>query len=150
MPFQTYFRFCICLQTQILMLLLPVIIWLYTSTCTWALAIICPTLWENYNIVSVGRASAFPSERCWCTRSRPSSPVLTTAKFKKPHYDHKATGVKRKAKRIEKKKKIQVSDGISESPNLWTCRRKRNHVLIKPLESGLLIWESQNKFLTYI
>ena len=53
----------------------------------------------------VGRASAFPSERCWCTRSRPSSPVLTTAKFKKPHYDHKATGVKRKAKRIEKKKK---------------------------------------------
>ena len=98
----------------------------------------------------VGRASAFPSERCWCTRSRPSSPVLTTAKFKKPHYDHKATGVKRKAKRIEKKKKIQVSDGISESPNLWTCRRKRNHVLIKPLESGLLIWESQNKFLTYI
>ena len=98
----------------------------------------------------VGRASAFPDERCRCTRPCPSSPALTTAKLKKPHYDHKATEVKRKAKRIEKKKKIQVSDGISESPNLWTCTRKRNHVLIKPLESGLLIRESQNKFLTDI
>lgn len=96
----------------------------------------------------MGRASAFPGERCGCTQPCPSSPALTTAKLEKPHYDHKAIGVKRKAKRIGKKKKIQVSDGITESPNLWTCTRKRNHVLMKPLESGLLIQASPNKFLT--
>lgn len=63
----------------------------------------------------------------------PLVPALTTDKLKKPHYDHKATNTKRKAKGIENAGKISVPDGITEQLAFWTSTREMNHVLIKPL-----------------